>query len=577
MSATPCSPFSKRPVQPKINVESLIPERGAEVGVTEVNEQRADDTKAVLEAAAEMLRAGRIDEAIGALEAFVQQYHDCAEAHLLLGDALIQSGRSDEARDSYLLAGCFKPDWPLPWIRHGMLESSQGRHDAAISAFTEAIQRGSDDAGVHNALGAACYETRRFDEALQHFRRALELKPDLADAHSNLGCLLFREMEQFDAAENHVRTALRLEPDNAVALCNQIMILQRHGRADEALSLCNELLARNPQLHEATLNRGLILLGKGDYVAGWKDYEARKKVSSEYSVASPPWPEWDGSSLRGKTCYVYAEQGLGDQIMFASCLPELIDACAACICECNPKLQRIFELSFPKATIVAPGAWRNRNFSVRRVPDLSIAMGSLPRYLRTSMRDFPARNGYLRADPERVRNWKKRLAALPGRRKIGIAWRGGAPSTRASARSIPLRHWRALLGIPNLDFISLQHTECADELAEMRNSGMRIEHWQDAIDDYADTAALIVALDLVISVQTAAVHLTGALGKPVWALIAAVPEWRYGADGETMPWYPSVRLIRQSQAADWNSVIARIVGDLNVWSLNPEFDNPPAR
>ena len=573
MSGTPCSPFSKRRVQPKSDVESIIPESDAEGGVAVVNGQRAEHTKAVLTAAAEMLRAERVDEAIDALEAFLQQYHDCAEAHLLLGDALIRSGRSDEARDSYLLAGCFKPDWPLPWIRHGMLESSQGRHDAAISALTEAIQRGSDDAGVHNALGAACYETRRFDEALHHFRRALELKPDLADAHSNLGCLLFREMEQFDEAENHVRTALRLEPDNVVALCNQIMILQRHGRADEALSLCNELLARNPQLHEATLNRGLILLGKGDYVAGWRDYEARKKISSEYSAALPPWPEWDGSSLRGKTCYVYAEQGLGDQIMFASCLPELIDACAACICECNPKLQRIFELSFPKATIVAPSAWRSRNFSPGRPPDISIAMGSLPRHLRTSTRDFPARNGYLRADPERVRYWKQRLAALPGRRKVGVAWRGGAPSTRASARSIPLRHWRALLEIPNLDFISLQHSECADELAEMRNSGVRIEHWQDAIDHYADTAALIVALDLVVSVQTAAVHLTGALGKPVWALIAAVPEWRYGADGETMPWYPSVRLIRQSQAAEWDSVMARIVGELNSWSTDPQFDN----
>ena len=562
MSGTPCSRFSRKRVSVRAMSNAPFPEGGPRADVADPSQQYPREVIDALQTGAEALRAGKIDVAIDTLEALLKQYHDCADAHVLLGDALLRSDRSDEACDSYVLAACFKPEWPLPWIRQGMLASGQGRHDAAISALTQAIERGSDDAGVHNALGAAFYETRRFDEAAHHFRRALELKPDLADAHSNLGCLLFREMEQFDAGEHHVQTALRLEPGNVVALCNQIMILQRYGRTDEALSLCNELLARNAQLHEATLNRGLMLLGKGDYRAGWKDYEARKKVSSEYSMQPLPWPEWDGSSLRGKTCYVYAEQGIGDQIMFASCLPELIDASAACICECNLKLQQIFELSFPKATIVAPGSWRNRNFNNARPPDVCVAIGSLPRFLRASVRDFPTQHGYLQAKPERVLYWQKRLAALPGKRKIGIAWRGGAPSTRASVRSIPLAHWRPLLEIPNLDFISLQHSDCVAELAAVRDSGTRVEHWQEAIDDYADTAALISALDLVVSVQTAAVHLSGALGKPVWALISAVPEWRYGAEGETMPWYPSVRLIRQPQPGDWDAVMARIAGEL---------------
>jgi len=169
-----------------------------------------------------------------------------------------------------------------------------------------------------------------------------------------------------------------------------------------------------------------------------------------------------------------------------------------------------------------------------------------------------------------VQHWKAKLAALPGRRKIGISWRGGLASTRRSLRSIPLARLSPILSVPGIDFVSLQYSDPDREVEALRTSGGPEVHvWQDAIDDYDETAALVASLDLVVSVQTAIVHLAGALGVPVWALIPAAPEWRYGGAGASMPWYPSVRLIRQPAPGSWGGVIEAVRHELQEWSRPP--------
>jgi tetratricopeptide (TPR) repeat protein len=210
----------------------------------EAGSRVSNDVQAILDASTEALRTGRAADAIAMLESLLRDYHDCAEAHVILGDAYARERRTEEANDSYTLAGCFKPQWSLPWVRRGMLAFAEHRHADAIADLSEALARGSIDAGVHNTLGAAYFELRRFEDARLQFERALAIKPDYADAHSNLGCLLFRELEQLEAGEQHVQAALRLEPDNAVAQCNQVMLLQARGRAAEALALSEKLLAR---------------------------------------------------------------------------------------------------------------------------------------------------------------------------------------------------------------------------------------------------------------------------------------------------------------------------------------------
>jgi hypothetical protein len=193
-------------------------------------------------------------------------------------------------------------------------------------------------------------------------------------------------------------------------------------------------------------------------------------------------------------------------------------------------------------------------------------MGTLPRYLRRHQADFPRHDGYLRADPDRVDAWRRRLDAIGDAPKIGISWRGGSFKTRSPVRSIALERWAPILGTPGVDFVDLQYTDCGDEIDDVQSRcGHRIYRWPEVRDDFEETAALVAALDLVISVCTAVIHLGGALAKPVWVMAPFSPEWRYGISGNSMPWYPSVRVFRQTSYGDWSPVIDDVAKSLLEW------------
>jgi len=195
-----------------------------------------------------------------------------------------------------------------------------------------------------------------------------------------------------------------------------------------------------------------------------------------------------------------------------------------------------------------------------REVELEVPGSSLPRYYRCARSDFPEHRGYLVADPERARHWGGRLASLGPGLKVGISWRGGTFKTRSPKRSIPLEDWLPILRTPGARFVSLQYTAGAgEELAALRDQhDVGVAHWPEAIDDYDETAALVSALDLTISVCTAVIHLAGALGRAVWIMAPYSPEWRYGFLGERMPWYPSACVIRQRESGDWASVVATV-------------------
>ena len=522
------------------------PETAAAAGAT--------DAGALLEPACAALVEHRTGEAIRMLERIVWAHPQLAEGHRLLAEALRQQGDIEEARDSYTLALHFDP---ASWRAHyglAVLELGQKRPDVARGELELALVHGGDNGAVRNALGAAHVECGDTARAVEHFRRAIALDPDNTDAHSNLGYLLFGQMESYAEGAALVDRAIALGAQSAKARLNWAMVLQLRGEVDRALEVYDELLDRDPDFAQARLNRGLILLARGDFERGWTEYEARKETPG-FPQAAVAAPEWDGSDLSGKRIAIYPEQGLGDEIMFASCVPDVLYRARSATLVCHPKLERLYRRSFPAATVLA----QRDGIKLPAEVDWSARIGSLPRFLRSDLARFPAHDGYLRADPERVRYWRERLAALPGKRKVGIAWRGGLPSTRRNLRSIPLAEWDAVLGVPDVDFVSLQHTDCADEIAAAEESmNARVHHWPEALADYDETAALVSALDLVVSVQTAMVHLCGALGVPAWALIPETPEWRYGESGESMPWYPSVRLVRKAAGEAWPAVIARV-------------------
>jgi ADP-heptose:LPS heptosyltransferase len=243
--------------------------------------------------------------------------------------------------------------------------------------------------------------------------------------------------------------------------------------------------------------------------------------------------------------------------MFASCLPDAIERAGVCLVECEPRLVELFTRSFPQARVFPYRGKRDPQWAeCGHIPDYQIHLGSLPGLFRRHATDFPQQHGaYLHADPSRIEHWREQLARLGPGRKIGISWRGGAPRTRRTLRTAALAELAPLWAQKDTVFVSLQYGDCSDELSEfVTQTGNAVTHWQQALDDYDETAALVCALDLVISVQTAVVHLAGALGKPVWVLVPAVPEWRYMAHGARMLWYPTVNLVRQTVRGDWTSV-----------------------
>ncbi|MBF8254473.1 MAG: TPR domain protein, partial [Deltaproteobacteria bacterium] len=240
-------------------------------------------------------------------------------------------------------------------------------------------------------------------------------------------------------------------------------------------------------------HRALAHLLIGDYATGWVDYELRL-ISEDRPRCDGDFPRWDGSSLTGRMLLVRGEQGLGDEIMFASCLPEVIARSRRCIVECSPRLEKLYCRSFPGADVVASTPDHVLPAAVtREAVDFEIPVASLPRHLRRSAGEFPSHRGYLKADPQRVAFWRKRLSQLGPGPKVGISWRGGTHKTRSPLRSLPLEHWLPILGTPGVNFFSVQYGDVVTDLSALEaRDGFRVAHWREAIDDYDETAALWV-------------------------------------------------------------------------------------
>lgn len=512
-------------------------------------------------------RARQWAEAAACFDRVRQRQHDFAEAHLYLGLCQRKLGALDDAVDSLLLAATFNPELEQAHFYLGVVELERKNFDEAQACFDRALALRPDNAQVFNSLGKLKLERGDVDAAIGHYRHALALKPGFAAAASNLAYVLFSEKRDADAALALAREAVRLAPDMTDARCNLAMVLQFLGRCEEALEATAVALRADPAHDKSLLNRSMALLMLEDYAQGWPAYEARRTIYPSFRFAQYALPEWDGGDLAGRTVLVYAEQGLGDEIMFASCLPDLLARAAHVVIECSPKLVDLMRTSFPDAYVKGmPQISRDVSWLAEapQAPDCKIAIGSLPRYFRPSRADFPARRSYLTADPARRSRWRERLAALGPGRKIGISWRGGTHYTNAASRQADLAAWAPVLARSDAHFVSLQYTDCAAEIAAAEaQQGFRLHHWPDAIDDYADTAALVAELDLVISVCTAVIHLAGALGTPTWILVHATPDWRYLRDAPAMPWYPSVELLRQRSAGDWTELLARVARRLD--------------
>lgn len=462
----------------------------------------------------------------------------------------------------------------------------------AITQLEEIIARDARHAAALALLGLAMHRLGRPGESLRCFEQSLQIDPADVRALNNYA-LVLRDAGRHDDAEEALRKVLALRPDDAGAANNLAVALADRGRHAEARALVEPLVASTPAMLEprctlarivldqddavqaiahldravadhprsadARLARAVCRLALGDFAGGWDDY-AYRTGTLETPARGFPYPEWNGDDPAAKSILVYAEQGIGDEIMFAGCYAELIADARRVTLECDPRLAPLWRRSFPGASVVAdrgrgPHAWIADADPI----GAQVPAGSLPRRYRGSRAAFPQHRGYLAPDAERVERYRARLEELGTGRKVGLAWRGGVAKTRRALRSIEPAQLRVLLEHSDTQFICLQHgLEEQDVAALAAIAGPRVHHWPDALAEVDETAALLCALDHTVTVCNYLVHLGGALGRDVRVAVPASPEWRYLRIGEELPWYPSVRLFRQETAASWEPVLRRI-------------------
>ena len=504
---------------------------------------------------------GQHEEAVAALREAVRHDSQFTDAWSSLGSALAACGRHTDAIDCFDRALEIDPAAADVTYNRANALCALGRFDEAIADYRAAIERTPGRFELWNNLGTALKESGRFADALAALRRSLILAPTSAETYNNLGAV-YQFQGAGPIAADCYRQAIALDPGLCAAHTNLGNVAADRGQAKTAIAHYEQVLEIDPTSAEANYNRSLELIRSGRWTEGWNSYHWRWKRN--VLRRKIPGPEWNGEDLSTRTILVYAEQGIGDEIMFASCLPEVIERSRACLIECDPRLVGLLGRSFPRATVVArPLPIDDAGGSPRF--DVHAAMGSLPKFFRTDEAEFPCRGGYLSVDVDAVEQWRTRFDELGESLRIGLSWRGGAEPDARRKRSTRLEQWQPILSLPGITFVNLQYGDCRDDLAGVKSAlGVTVHDWPDAdpltdLDNFADQ---IAALDLVISVDNSTVHMAGALGTPAWTLLPVASDWRWMLDREDSPWYPSMRLFRQSTPGNWDNVFARLVREL---------------
>lgn len=505
-----------------------------------------------------------------------------------------QAGDLDAAAAAYARILAREPEHADALHLSGLIAYQRGDHPRAVELIGKAIRRNPRSAAYHSNLGSALLAMDRAVEAATAFHRALALDPAHADAHNNLGNILMRENRpgeaeaayrralavrpgyavgwnnlggalrrqgKLDAAAVAYREALKLAPGYVGALCNLGRVLHEQARYEEALAHYDQALALDPNHAESHANRATLLLLLGRFAEGWREYEWRwrvKEFAGARRDAAPRHfckPLWDGGDLAGRRVFIHAEQGLGSAIQFVRYIPLIAARGGRVVLECQPPLRRLFG-SLKGA---APGGAGEIDLIGKgETPppfDVQAPLMSLPRIFATDAATIPAAVPYLGVDAALAESWGRRLAAWP-RPRVGLVWAGNPRHENDANRSMPAAALAPLVERRSLSLFSLQVGAGAADNAWL--AGGPAHDLAPALTDFAETAAALAHLDLVISVDTAVAHLAGALARPVWLLTPYVAEWRWMLERADSPWYPTMRLFRQSAPGDWPELIARV-------------------
>ncbi|MHC4269735.1 MAG: tetratricopeptide repeat protein, partial [Planctomycetota bacterium] len=434
-----------------------------------------------------------------------------ADIHNNLAEAFRKSGKPDEALKCYKQAAMLNPHNTEILCNLGAVFQELGNLDEAIINYKKAITLKPDNAKAHSNLGTALKKQCKLEEAVKSHHRAIALKPDYAEAYNNLGITL-QSLNQLDEAVASYNRAIELKPDYAEAYNNLGITLQSLNQLDKALTSYNRAIELKRDYAEARFNKSLILLLKGNFKDGWQEYEWRLRTKDHVFKAFQQ-PMWDSSPLNGKTILVHTEQGLGDSIQFIRYIPMVKKQGGRVIVECQQSLCSLFrncdgidEIKEIVSDIEYPVQF-----------DFHVPLLSLPGIFNVTMDSTPPNAPYIKPDPALVSQWHRTLDH-DNNFKIGVVWAGNPKNKNDHKRSCSLKDFEHLTSIRGLSFYSLQKGQASVE-ANNPPKGMNIINLDSELNDFADTAAAIINLDLVISVDTSVAHLAGAIGKPVWTLL----------------------------------------------------------
>lgn len=419
----------------------------------------------------------------------------------------------------------------------------------ALACYRRLLELDPDNYMAHNNAGLLLNKLGRRGEADAAFGRALELKP--GNPHIRFNQLMVRPNGDLDEATDCCRRALAERPDDPDVLTNLAIVLQFSGRYEEAMAEYQRAAAVNPAHLGSRFNMSLLLLLRGDYARGWIEYEHRWQLL-ETSKPSFAQPEWQGEDIAGKTILLQTEQGFGDELQCLRFVPDILARGARVALRLDRPLVRL-AASLPGNLVITPATAPPPAF------DVWCPLLTVPRILGTRVDTIPAKVPYLSVRPGISERWRRRLAELPGLR-VGLTWAGSPSHVNDFRRSLELGALKPLLDVAGASFVSLQVGPRAGDLAALPPG--TIVDLSPELTDFAETAGAILNLDLVIAVDTAVMHLTGALGRPGWVMLPFSPDWRWLLGRDDSPWYPTLRLYRQPTPGDWDSLIARAAADL---------------
>jgi tetratricopeptide (TPR) repeat protein len=499
---------------------------------------------------------GRPQEALAHFNAAIELAPARAEPWASLGRALLALDQADDAAAALCQAVTLDPDSAACHLQLGDIRRRQRDHAAAAACYRRAIELSPAWPDAHLRLSNAVYDLGQFEAAAEAAAAAIALRQDDAEAHSSRGNALLALLRTEEAVAEY-RTALRLQPHSAAFLSNLGNALTDQLKLDEALEAQRRALAIEPDFVDAQYNHAITLLLAGQLEPGWRYYEARWKLPWKPPRRFPQ-PRWQGEALAGRTILLHAEQGLGDMLQMARYVKLVAARGGLVLLQVHEPLVRLLRS--------LPEVWQVVSLDASLPPfDLHCPMFSLPLVFGTRLDTIPAQP-YLRADPALaapglLARCRTRFGSRSGMR-VGLVWQGtariGAHVDRE--RSVAVEQLAPLAGLAGVDLYGLQKDP--DPASAATAAALGIISLMTDVTDFADTAAIVAELDLVISVDTSTAHLAAAMGKPVWLLSRYNGCWRWLTGRTDSPWYPNLRLYRQDASRDWTGVVARLAGDL---------------